>query len=160
MTDEELVGVLKWMTTKYAWRDKKDRLEDFGKIRQYIDMITEELGSRAKDQDSSEKEESSDFIFPESKFVKTNSALMQVHKIISELREATKAAEELLSHLCNSGDFSDTSILRDFNDELCDVIHAYETLRRMDNDKNLNYFCSVNRVISKNRDRGYYDPES
>ena len=46
MSKEELIGVLKFNTTKYVWRDKNDKLEDLEKAKHYIEMITEELNKR------------------------------------------------------------------------------------------------------------------
>jgi hypothetical protein len=46
MTKEELTGVLKWMTTKYIWRDKIDWIEDAKKAKHYIEMIIDEMEKR------------------------------------------------------------------------------------------------------------------
>jgi len=48
MSDEELKGVLKWMSLKYTWRDKDDFLEDLEKAEHYISMIKYELKSRSQ----------------------------------------------------------------------------------------------------------------
>jgi len=46
MTDAELIGVLKWMSMKYVWRDKGCRDEDWEKTLHYIRMIKWELLKR------------------------------------------------------------------------------------------------------------------
>ncbi len=46
MTTEELTGVLKYVTMKYHWREKEDRMEDLEKSKHYMDMILAELRRR------------------------------------------------------------------------------------------------------------------
>lgn len=46
MSVEELIGVLKWMTMKYMWRNKVSMREDWQKAKHYIDMIEEEFRRR------------------------------------------------------------------------------------------------------------------
>jgi hypothetical protein len=49
MSTEELIGVLKFNVTKYVWREKKDRMEDWSKAKHYIELIQGELNSREVD---------------------------------------------------------------------------------------------------------------
>ena len=48
MTIHELIGVMKWMTMKYTWREKDSLKLDREKTMQYIEMIGEELDRRAE----------------------------------------------------------------------------------------------------------------
>lgn len=83
------------------------------------------------------------FVFPETKFVATNSILKQIFHIASEVWEVVKAA-----------------LRRDWQHcviECYDVIHSTETLLRIIAKKyNINLQAAAMSTMIKNHRRGYY----
>jgi hypothetical protein len=172
MTNEELVGVVKWMSVKYMWRDKDSQLEDWSKTKQYIEMITEELRSRGYQGITAHVQvppltddvvpdrrkddvRSTLFDFPVTRFVKAGDIIIQLKHMVSEAEEFIDASKAYLqSPDPTIGNFSEW---RNMLDEAMDFVHSFHTLAHMEEYYMNAVIQSQERVVKKNKDRGYYD---
>ena len=149
LSREELVGVLKWMTTKYIWRNKDDVREDWNKTVQYIQMIKEEIDNRTAEPpltdkivpDRREKADRPLLGFPSTVFVKENTVAEQLNHIVSECRECVAAYDAREPY-------------RRVIEEAFDVAHSLATLCEIDPTYTKGIYSTV---LEKNKKRGYYD---
>ena len=142
MTHEEIKGVVKKDVLKYLWREKDGVAVDWSKAKHLIEWGLEALGCKI--------DKTRLYFFPRAKFANVENGDEQLKHMMTEACEFIEAYTNW---------FNDPSAekYKLMIDESTDFVHSRETYSRIDAVKLEMLTESEQRVIEKNRARGYYD---
>lgn len=149
LTPEEFIGYLRGSIMKYIWRCRdKNGHEDVEKCGFYRDLLAE------RDLDNPSHRPRG-YVFPAFEDM-SNAWIDQAFKIEEEIQEVHVALDDYNKGYGRFGLASPTPVMM----ETMDVIHACETLLRMMHVSDYDYDVLREKVVEKNRTRGYYGDES
>ena len=139
---DELIGVLKWMVTKYVWRNKNNQQEDFAKAAQYIELITIKLKTMPVDKSDQLWD------FPITKFAQNKDSRLQLKGMASEARKFLAEYRKFVD--------DEKDVNMELLNEATDFVHSYHTFAHQSEENMEMVKRSKQQVIKKNRVRGYY----